>query len=193
MLGLLVAYRRLRRPHAGNRLLAFLASMPLGVPAIVMGLAFLFAFTGAPLPLYGTAAALVIAYAAHALPISLGNSEAGLRQVAPELEEAARVCGDTPAGVMRRVLVPILRRPLVATWALIFIILFRDIPISMLLYTPTTVPSSVPIRMRFRRATSTTAASSLPKRTSAARTPPSSAPTWPRRCFPMGTPWATPS
>jgi iron(III) transport system permease protein len=143
LFGLLVSYRRLRRPHAGNRLLAFLTSLPLGVPSIVLGLAFLFAFTGAPLPLYGTAAILVLAYTVHVLPISMRNSEAGLRQIAPELEEAGRVCGDTQGGVMRRILVPILRQPLLAAWALTFIILFRDISISVLLYTPSTIPSAV--------------------------------------------------
>ncbi|MFI5011612.1 MAG: ABC transporter permease [Hyphomicrobiales bacterium] len=141
--GLIVSYRRLRRPHAGNRLLAFLASLPLGVPSIVLGLAFLFAFTGAPLPLYGTAAILVLAYTVHVLPISARNSEAGLRQLAPELEEAGRVCGDTRGGVLRRILVPLLRQPLLAAWALTFIILFRDVSISVLLYTPSTIPSAV--------------------------------------------------
>jgi iron(III) transport system permease protein len=143
LFGLVIAYRRLRRPHAGNRVLAFLTSLPLGVPAIVLGLAFLSAFTGPPIPLYGTQAMLVLAYTVHVLPISLRNSEAGLRQLAPELEEAGRVCGDTPSGVMLRILVPILRRPLISAWGLTFIILFRDIPISILLYTPANIPSSV--------------------------------------------------
>ena len=36
-----------------------------------------------------------------------------------------------------------LRRPLLTVWGLSFIILFRDISTSILLYTPETVPSSV--------------------------------------------------
>jgi len=143
ILGLIVSYRRLRRPNFGNRVLAFVSALPLGVPSIVLGLAFLFAFTGAPFPLYGTAAILVLAYTVHALPISLRNSEAGLRQIAPELEEAGRICGDTQAGVMCRLIAPLMKQPLLAAWGLTFIILFRDVSISVLLYTPATTPSAV--------------------------------------------------
>ncbi len=143
ILGLIVSYRRLRRPNVNNRVLAFVSALPLGVPSIVLGLAFLFAFTGAPFPLYGTAAILVLAYTVHVLPIAMRSSEAGLRQIAPELEEAGRVCGDTQAGVMRRLLVPLMKQPLLAAWGLTFIILFRDVSISVLLYTPATTPSAV--------------------------------------------------
>lgn len=141
--GFAVSYRHLRQPGLGNRLLAVAAALPLGVPSIVLGLAFLVAFTGGPLPLYGTPAIIVVAYAVHVLPIASRNCEAAIRQVAPDLEEAARVCGDTRGGALRRVLVPLLRQPLVSAWALTFIILFRDLPISILLYTPATVPSAV--------------------------------------------------
>jgi iron(III) transport system permease protein len=141
--GVAISYRRLRRPHLGNRVLAFFAALPLGVPSIALGLAFLIAFAGGPLPLYGTAALMVIAYTVHVLPMAMRNSDAGLRQLSPELEEAALVCGDTRSGVLLRILVPIMRQPLLAVAGLAFITLYRDISISILLYTPATTPSSV--------------------------------------------------
>ena len=141
--GFAVSYRAVRSPNLGNRVLAGAAALPLGVPSIVLGLAFLVAFTGSPLPLYGTPAIIVLAYTVHVLPIASRNAEAALRQVAPDLEEAALICGDTRGGALRRVVLPLLRRPLVAAWALTFIILFRDLPISILLYTPATAPSAV--------------------------------------------------
>ena len=72
-----------------------------------------------------------------------GNSDAGLRQLSPELEEAGLVCGDTRSGVLLRILVPIIRQPLLAVGGLAFITLYRDVSISILLYTPATTPSSV--------------------------------------------------
>lgn len=143
LIGLIVSYRRLRQARVWNRTIAFIASVPLGIPSIVLGLAFLMTFTGGPLPLYGTAAILIIGYMVHVLPISIRNADAGLLQVSPELEEAGLVCGDTRAGVMRRILVPVLRRSLLAVWGLTFIILFRDLSMSILLYTHSTIPSSV--------------------------------------------------
>ena len=44
---------------------------------------------------------------------------------------------------VRALLLPALRRPLLTAWGLTFIILFRDISMSILLYTPATIPSSV--------------------------------------------------
>ena len=143
VLGFIVSYRRLRDARAVNRLVAFIASLPLGVPSIVFGLAFLASFTGGFLPLYGTALIMVAAYAMHVLPIAMRNSDAGLLQVSPELEEAGLICGDSRAGVVARVLLPALRQPLLTAWGLTFIILFRDISMSILLYTPETIPSSV--------------------------------------------------
>lgn len=143
VLGFFISYRRLRDSRAVNRLVAFVASLPLGVPSIVLGLAFLASFTGGLLPLYGTALIMVAAYAIHMLPIAMRSSDAGLLQVSPELEEAGLVCGDSRSGVVARVLLPALRRPLLTAWGLIFIILFRDISMSILLYTPETIPSSV--------------------------------------------------
>ena len=147
--GLIVSYRRVRRPHFGNQALSFFSSLPLGVPSIVLGLAFLAAFTGGLVPLYGTVFILIVAYAVHMLPIAMRSSDAGLLQISPELEEAGLVCGDTRSGILRRILVPILRHPLLAAWGLCFIILYRDLSISILLYTPKTTPSSVALLQIF--------------------------------------------
>lgn len=149
VLGLVLSYRRLRLANFANRAMALVASLPLGISSIVLGLAFLIAFTGNPLPLYGTALILILAYAVHVVPIAMRNSDAGLLQVSPELEEAALVCGDSRTGLLCRILLPILRQPLLSAWGLIFIILFRDLSISILLYTPGTVPSSVALLQIF--------------------------------------------
>jgi iron(III) transport system permease protein len=45
--------------------------------------------------------------------------------------------------VIWRILLPAIRQPLLAAWGLSFIILFRDVSISILIYTASTAPSSV--------------------------------------------------
>ena len=157
-LGALLSYRRARMDNRANRVLAFVGSLPLGIPSIVIGLAFLVSFTGGWLPLYGTALIMILAYAVHVLPIGMRNCEAGLMQMSPELEEAGLVCGDSRRGVIIRIVAPLLRRPLVTAWGLIFIILFRDISISILLYTPATIPSSVALLAMFDQGSMPTAA-----------------------------------
>jgi iron(III) transport system permease protein len=141
--GLGVAYSGIRRPGRLNGGIAFVASLPLGVPSIVLGLGVLYAFSTWPIVLYGTPLILIAGYCSHVLPISLRNADAALRQIAPELEEAARVSGDTPFGALWRVVTPLLRQPLLTAWGLTFLILFRDLSMSVLLYTPSTIVSSV--------------------------------------------------
>ena len=143
LFGFLVSYRRLRRPNWLNGAIALLGGLPLGIPSIVLGLAFLYTFTGGPLPLYGTPLILIACYAIHVMPIAMRNSDASLLRVAPELEEAGLVCGDTRAGIIWRVLLPAIRQPLLTAWGLSFIILFRDLSISILMFTAATTPSSV--------------------------------------------------
>ncbi len=141
--GFIASYRRLRVPSLVTRSVAFLAGLPLGIPSIVLGLAFLYTFTGGPLPLYGTAFILIACYAIHVMPIAMRNSDASLLRVSPELEEAGLVCGDTRSGIVWRILLPAIRQPLLTAWGLSFIILFRDLSISILMYTSSTTPSSV--------------------------------------------------
>jgi ABC-type Fe3+ transport system permease subunit len=86
---------------------------------------------------------MIIGYLIHQLPLGVRNSEAGLLQITPELEEAAGVCGDSPMGVFYRITGPLLRRPLLATFAIAFIVLYRDLAISIFLFTPATLVSAV--------------------------------------------------
>ncbi len=156
--GFTYSYRRLRTPVLANRIAVNLAALPLGVPSIVLGLAFLYTFSGPPVPLYGTPLILIAAYAVFVLPVALRNSDASLLRVSSELEEAGRVCGDTRRGVVWRILVPTLRQPLTTAWGLAFIILFRDLSMSILIYTSSTTPSSVALLSIFEQGWMTGAA-----------------------------------
>lgn len=142
-IGLVIAVGQLRRSSRLSGVISLITTMPLGIPGVAIGVAVLTAFIGPPLPLYGTAAILVVGYVIHALPLGVRNSEAGLRQLATELEEAAHICGDSSIGTIRRVTWPLLRRSILVGWGLTFITLFRDLSVSVFLYTPATVVSSV--------------------------------------------------
>ena len=59
----------------------------------------------------GSMGALVCAYAIRFLAISTGAIEAGLARIPPSLEQASRMLGETSAGTLRRVHLPLLRGP----------------------------------------------------------------------------------
>ncbi|MBD9477889.1 iron ABC transporter permease [Pseudoxanthomonas sp. PXM02] len=83
--------------------------------------------------LMGSAAALVIAYTLRFLTIAIGNLEAGMERIAPSLDDAARSLGETPAAVLRRVHLPLLRPALAAGALLVFVDVMKELPATLLL------------------------------------------------------------
>lgn len=142
-LGFALAYLRARLSPRLGRVMSSVGTLPIGIPGIVLGLAVLIAFSGRPFSLYGTAWIMIIGYVGLVLPVAVRNMEAALRQVSPELEEAALTVGDTRMGLIRRVLLPLLREGLLSTWGLMFLMLYRDLNLSILLYSLGTSVSSV--------------------------------------------------
>ncbi|MCL4654473.1 iron ABC transporter permease [Burkholderia multivorans] len=83
--------------------------------------------------LIGSAAALVIAYTVRFLAIAAGNVEAGLARIPPSLEQAARSLGETAAGALRRVHLPLLRPALTTSALLVFVDAMKELPATLLL------------------------------------------------------------
>lgn len=123
--GLIVAWAgRTLRESAGfnpGRACARVASLGYAVPGTVLAIGLLTPFVwidtavakvfgGGGLFLMGSMAALVCAYAIRFLAISTGALEAGLARIPPSLEQASRLLGESSAGTLRRVHLPLLRR-----------------------------------------------------------------------------------
>ncbi len=83
--------------------------------------------------LMGSGAALVLAYMIRFLAISIGGIEAGLARIPPSMEQAARLLGETPAGTLRRVHLPLLRPALGAAALLVFVDAMKELPATLLL------------------------------------------------------------
>src|SRR5690606_21606065 len=82
---------------------------------------------------YGTPLILAIAYISRYLPIGLRTISGGMMQIGRELEEASRISGAGWPATFRRVMLPLLRPSLLAAWVLLFMIFFRELPMSLLL------------------------------------------------------------
>lgn len=83
--------------------------------------------------LSGSGFALVYAYAVRFLAISAGGAEAGFQKISPSLDSAARNLGETAAGVVRRVHVPLLRPALGGAALLVFVDAMKELPATLLL------------------------------------------------------------
>jgi iron(III) transport system permease protein len=88
---------------------------------------------GTGLILSGTLFALVFALTTRFLTVALGNIEAGLQKVSPNLDAAARTLGETPLSALRRVHVPLLLPAMGAAGLLVFVDAMKELPATLLL------------------------------------------------------------
>jgi iron(III) transport system permease protein len=144
-LALCVAYI-VNRELVGRRVghaLAFLTMAPFVVPGIVLAIGFYAAYTRPPLVLYGTAWILILAYATRFLPIAYVNSNAAIRSINPELEDAIRILGGTRFTAIWHVVAPLLKRSLAGAFILVFIPATRELSTAIFLYSINTQVLSV--------------------------------------------------
>lgn len=152
LIGLLTSYFTLRLKPTGHRWLDFIASLPFGMPGIVMGLGLLWAYAYLPLPIYGTLAIIVIAFVTRFLPYATETIGGQLTQVHKSLEEAAWVAGATRLAAIRRILVPLVAPSIQSAYFLLFMAFFREISSAVLLYTSSTEVISISIWAHFEQA-----------------------------------------
>jgi iron(III) transport system permease protein len=143
VLALVISYATERRAVTGYRVLGFLATAPLAIPGIVLGVGLFLAYTRPPFVLYGTLWVLLIAYITIELPAAYQQLQSAFRAVHPELEDASRILGATRLQSLRHVTVPLLRTSVLATWCFIFVSTIRELSAAIMLFTSETKVVSV--------------------------------------------------
>src|SRR6478752_3701517 len=143
LLALVIAYVTTRRVIAGARVLGFLATAPVAVPGIVLGVGLFLSYTRPPFVLYGTLWILLIAFLTINLPSAYQQLQAAFATVHPELEDASRILGATRLQSLRQITAPLLRTGVIATWCFIFIGVMRELSAAIVLFTSQTKVLSV--------------------------------------------------
>jgi iron(III) transport system permease protein len=143
MLALVIAYSTSRRAMPGYRVLGFLATAPIAIPGIVLGVGLFLSYTRPPLMLYGTLWVLLIAYITIELPAAYQQLQSAFRAVNPELEEASRILGATRTQSQLHITAPLLRTSVLATWCFIFVSTIRELSAAIMLFTSETKVVSV--------------------------------------------------
>lgn len=118
----------------GRKILDLLSFAPLVIPGLVLGLALQFVYLRHPIAIYGTIWILLVAYCTRYMPYGMRYAVTSMQQISSELEESASVSGATWWQVFRRVLLPLLMPGLLAGWIYIFVVSFRELSSSILLY-----------------------------------------------------------
>jgi len=81
----------------------------------------------------GSGAALILAYTIRFLAISINGLEAGYAKIPYSIDHAARSLGETAAGTVRRVHLPMLRPALGAAAILVFVDCMKELPATLML------------------------------------------------------------
>lgn len=118
-------------------------TMPLMIPAIVLGLGLLLVLS--PLRLTATYPGLIVAHIIVTLPFVVRTVATNLMTLAPEYEEAALSLGATPWRTFWRVTLPLIRPGVIAGAAIAFLVSFDEVVLTLFLVGPrlTTLPVEV--------------------------------------------------
>ena len=141
---LLISWQRRARGSMAH----MVDAMTLGnmaIPGLVLGAAYIIAFNGSWLPLYGTPALLVIAYVAAQVPVLVRFMQAPMGQVHASMSDAARLHGMPWVNRVADVQAPLLLSPFLWGWTMAFGHVFFELPISELLYPAGRAPVGVAI------------------------------------------------
>ena len=117
-------------------LLDIIVAMPLGVPAVIFGAGFLFAYSRPPVVLYGSWWVLVVVYVTLMLPFTTRMQLSGMLALGKSYMEASRVSG---AGFVKTELfitLPLMRSTLGGAAALMFVLLTHEFTASVLVRSP---------------------------------------------------------
>ncbi len=117
----------------GRGAISFLVMACFSFPGIALAVALIYAFSSAPLALYGTLWILLLAYSIRGLPIVFNYVRIGLRQVHAELSDAAEILGARWARAFWDITVPLIRGGIFAGGILVFVLMLREFGSSVLL------------------------------------------------------------
>jgi iron(III) transport system permease protein len=143
ILALDIAYLPPREAVTGHRALGFLATAPIAIPGIVLGVGLFLSYTRPPFVLYGTLWILLVAFLTLSMPAAYQQMQSAFRAIHPELEDASRILGATRLKALRQITAPLLRTSVIATWCFVFVGTIRELSAAIMLFTSETKVVSV--------------------------------------------------
>jgi iron(III) transport system permease protein len=143
VLAVVISYLTTREAVTGHRALGFLATAPVAIPGIVLGVGLFLSYTRPPFVLYGTLWILLLAFLTLSMPAAYQQMQSAFKAVHPELEDASRILGATRLRALWQITAPLLRTSVIATWCFIFVGTIRELSAAVMLFTSETKVVSV--------------------------------------------------
>lgn len=132
-IGMLGAWVVERTRFKGKNAFATLMMLSFAFPGVALGVGLVLGYAGAPFHLYGTLGIFVLAYTTRGLPLGFMFSRSALKQVSPDLEEAARILGASYSQTLWNITIPLIRTSLFSAGVILFVTMFRELGTSVFL------------------------------------------------------------
>lgn len=142
IIAVFISYFVVRRNAAK---LDFMASIPLVVPGIALGIALIQTFNTAPLQLTGTAFILIVAYTIRRLPYMIRSTMGTMMSIKKDIEEAAINLGASPLLSAVTVIGPLMLPGIAAGSILVFITVIKETSITVLMAPSNWAPMSLTV------------------------------------------------
>jgi iron(III) transport system permease protein len=143
VLAFAIGYTVNRTNLRGRGAINVISTIPVAIPGLVIGVAYLWAWIGLPGGLYGTIWILALAFIARFMPDTIKALSTSMLQIHKELEEASWICGKGLLGTIRLIVLPLARPGVIAAMTLLFVLAIRELGSSLFLYTSDTMVMAV--------------------------------------------------
>ncbi len=147
--GVAIAFRARLKPGRRTRLMVLAAGLGYAVPGGVIAVGLLVPFAALDNALdafardrFGLATGLlftgsiwllVLAYMARFMAAGLNTVEAGFATISPNIDAVARTLGRSPAGLLARIHLPVIRGSLLAAGLIVFVDVMKELPATLIM------------------------------------------------------------
>lgn len=136
-IGLFLGYWVQRKPNPSSRLLDAVSIFLFALPGAVIGIGLISLWnTPSTTFIYSSPLILIFGYIAQYMALSSRMAAAVFSRISTSLEEAGEIAGASWGFRLRRILIPLARKGLLATWVVSFIFCLKDVNIAMMVYPP---------------------------------------------------------
>lgn len=143
LLSFALAYSIYRTKLPFRRLIDIISTLPIAIPGLVIGVAYIWAWISLPGGIYGSIWILSLAFVARFIPDTVKSLSTSLLQVHSELEEASLICGRGRVYTIKKIILPLIAPGLISSMSLLFILAIRELGSSLFLYSSKSLPMSV--------------------------------------------------
>ena len=127
------AYLHARQPNILSRAVYYMSSLGYSLPGPVIAVGILLTVAMLFNWLYGSILLLLMAYVVRFMPIAIQSQDSSISMVSRSMEDASRTLGAGTWKTFKNILLPLIRRGILAGWVVVFVDCMKELPATMML------------------------------------------------------------